>query len=65
MSQYIADNPQFIVNGFMRAGISHALDGFDNDEEENGEDSEPEDEAVSEEEYDYMEEDTFTEENID
>ena len=26
MSDYIADNPQFIVKGFQRAGISHALD---------------------------------------
>ena len=24
--QYIADNPQFIVNGFARAGITGALD---------------------------------------
>ena len=27
MAEYIADNPQFIVNGFVRAGIAGALDG--------------------------------------
>ena len=26
--EYIADNPQFIVNGFVKAGICHALDGI-------------------------------------
>lgn len=27
----ISDNPQFIVNGFLHAGISKALDGDNND----------------------------------
>ena len=27
MAEYISDNPQFIVNGFIRAGISELLDG--------------------------------------
>ena len=27
MAEYIADNPQFIVHGFLRAGITYALDG--------------------------------------
>ena len=27
MAEYISDNPQFIVNGFIRAGISESLDG--------------------------------------
>ena len=27
MAEYIADNPQFVVNGFQRPGISSALDG--------------------------------------
>ena len=27
MAEYISDNPQFIVNGFIRAGISEPLDG--------------------------------------
>jgi len=26
MVQYIEDNPQFVVNGFIKAGISRALD---------------------------------------
>ena len=36
MADYISDNPQFIVNGFRRAGISEALDGyrFEEDSEE-------------------------------
>ena len=28
MADYISDNPQVIVNGFRRAGISEALDGY-------------------------------------
>ena len=27
MAEYIADNPQFIVHGFLRSGITYALDG--------------------------------------
>ena len=27
MADYISDNPQFIVNGFIRSGITDALDG--------------------------------------
>ena len=27
MAQYFADNPQIIVNGFIKAGITGALDG--------------------------------------
>ena len=34
MSQYMADNPQIIVNGFRHTGISHALDGKEADESE-------------------------------
>lgn len=33
MAEYIADNPQFIVNGFKRAGICRALDGICSDDE--------------------------------
>ena len=35
----IADNPQFIVNGFRRAGIVSVLDGSQEVEEDTGEDS--------------------------
>ena len=33
MSEYFAVNPQIIVNGFMRAGITAALDGHKDQEE--------------------------------
>ena len=39
MAEYIADNPQFVVNGFGRVGISKALDYSEHSEEESGEDS--------------------------
>ena len=29
MASYISDNPQFIVNGFIHAGITKALNGKD------------------------------------
>ena len=32
MAEYISDNPQFIVNGFRRAGICAALDGYREDD---------------------------------
>ncbi len=31
MSEYLSDNPLFIVNGFRKAGISSALSGTDQD----------------------------------
>ena len=33
VAKYIADNPQFIVNGFTCAGICRALDGWSSDDE--------------------------------
>ena len=55
MHDYIADNPQFIVNGFVRAGISGALDGLDitSDEEDVAGDNDSnssEEESTSEDE---------------
>ena len=32
MAKYISDNPQFIVNGFIRSGITGALDGVVQDD---------------------------------
>ena len=32
MWEYIIDNPQFIVNGFVRSGICWALDGLTSDD---------------------------------
>ena len=40
MFRYISDNPQFIVNGFIHAGISTALDGYTHNGEDEDEDSE-------------------------
>ena len=34
MAEYIADNPQFIVHGFLHAGITYALDGEEATESE-------------------------------
>ena len=31
MAEYLAANPQFAVNGFIRSGITNALDHIDND----------------------------------
>ena len=33
MAEYIRNNPQFIVNGFGKAGICCALDGITSDDE--------------------------------
>jgi len=33
MAEYISGNPQFIVNGFLRYGITAALDGKSHDVE--------------------------------
>ena len=40
MFEYIADNPQFIVNGFIRAGIPGALDSIQPAEDATSADSE-------------------------
>ena len=42
MADYISDNPQFIVNGFVRSGIAGAADGEDDktDNESSGSDDE-------------------------
>ena len=34
MANYFTDNPQIIVNGFVKAGITAALDGQENQQEE-------------------------------
>ena len=40
MAQYITDNPQIIVNGFIKAGITGALDGhMDNQDEPENDDT--------------------------
>ena len=52
MSEYIANNPQFIVNGFAHAGIMQALDGrgIDEDEEDHAHESESEESNTDESE---------------
>ena len=53
MFQYISDNPQFIVNCFIRDGISTALDGCAHNGED--EDENPEEDSESDEsESDYV-----------
>ena len=39
MVEYISDNPEFIVRGFVRSGISLALDGVDDEEDSEGDTS--------------------------
>ena len=51
MADYIADNPQFVVNGFRRAGIPNALDGFEDEEENAGEDSDKLSDEDSDEDF--------------
>ena len=51
MAEYIADNPQFAVNGFQRPGISSALDGTKNLVHEGNADEESD--MLSEAEYEY------------
>ena len=48
MVDYITDNPQFVVNGFRRASIPGTLDGFEDEEENTGEESD----KLSDEDYD-------------
>ncbi len=49
MAEYLADNPQFTVNGFRRSGISGALDGLEESEEQSEGDEYDEDSANDEE----------------
>ena len=56
MSEYIADNLQFIVNGFRRAGIAHALDGEEPAESDRDNGNELAEVISDEEDIDDMEE---------
>ena len=50
MAEYFADNPQIIVNGFVKAGIMAALDGRQDQQEklhEKEDDSEDDFELIS------------------
>ena len=49
MAEYIADNPQFIVNGFQCPGISSALDSTKNLVHDGNADEESD--MLSEDEY--------------
>ena len=64
MATYFAENPKIIVNGFIRSGITGALDGLEGntlesepEEESESEESEPEDESEPEEESEDTNED--------
>jgi hypothetical protein len=55
MAEYISDNPQFITNGFRKAGIPQAIDGDDEDQSDEGSDAESLDESHdSNESYEDM-----------
>ena len=57
VNEYLAKNPQFIVNGFRKAGISPSLDGSsedkDMDEDDNSEDDKDEDAEDNEDSEDH------------
>ena len=51
MADYISENPQFIVNRFIKSGITAALDGTQTSDSENRQEADPEqdtDESVEE-----------------
>ena len=56
MAEYVSDNPQFIVHGFIQSGISGAIEGQDDvydvgsDDNESGAESSDSDCHTSEEE---------------
>ena len=56
MAQYIMDNPQFIVNGFIRSGITSALDGIEDDDDvnESETESDSDDDVCTSSEDEYM-----------
>ena len=49
--EYIADNPQFVVNGFKVSGIPNALDGTENADENKGNTDDEFDEKSTDDEY--------------
>ncbi len=54
MAEYFADNPQIVVNGFMRTGIAGVLDGHQ--DEQKGRESE---ENETENDFDCTSSDTI------
>ena len=56
MTEYIANNPDFIVKGFRQAGISRALDDIESDDEDLNGVSDGSTEASSNEETSLNEE---------
>ncbi len=59
MGDYLANNPQFVVNGFRRAGITDALDGHRVTDDSSSEDEDP----LSEESEDDLSEEVNQEED--
>ena len=56
MADYISRNPQFITDGFLRAGISQALDQIEDEADDvNFDQLEYEDENLDDDEYDNPE----------
>ena len=56
MAEYLCNNPLFIVNGFIRSGISGALDGLQEDTDSGNESSQKD---YTSYESDISEEDTI------
>ena len=64
MGDYLASNPQFVVNGFKKAGISGALDGHDDSNSESESETEEKDLLSEESETEDSEmEDSETEDS--
>lgn len=61
MAEYLSDNPLFIVNGFIRSGITSAYDGLRESDADAGDEDEFDDELTDEDEFD----DDSDEEEID
>ena len=66
MAEYVAENPQFIVNGFLQPGITGASDGREEDsdtsayedddtDDDTDETDEPEDEFDPDQSDDHLE----------
>ena len=62
VGEYLSENPQFIVNGFRRAGISPALDGRSDEDLEEDQDSEENEEDPEESKDDSEESEGDSEE---
>ncbi len=61
MGDYLANNPQFVVNGFRRAGISDALDGHRVDDSNSADKDE---DPLSEDDFSAEDNDSTSEDEV-